>query len=560
MFKKYSYLLLVAIFSVLFLSATVLNGFKYDFGYGFWNAHGHDAIWHLAVTNQSLKSIPPPNPVFSGHKLTGYHWGYDFLLKLVSSISQIPTLTLYFQIFPIILTILFVYLSFKLKSNHKISGLIFIFLNFFAGSLGYLVTLIKSGQIGGESIFWSMQSISTLINPPYALSLLIFMSALILYQKNLKNKSTNLSLLIGFLFGLNTIIKIYASVISGLTLLLLFIRSFLSKDKKHLKSLFLILLTAGITSLFLLSIIGFSSSTNLIFKPFWFINSLIDAYDKLYIPQISVLRFNLENQFSLFKLPILLTIYLFSFLIFLLGNMGTRVLGLINIFKKVKNKQLKELDMFLLTSMIISLSIPMLFIQSGTPWNTIQFFYYFLFISNFYFAQFLTKVYKNQKIIFYLIILLTIPTTVASIKSFIGFPPPASLPTSEINALNFLRDQPNGIVLTPSFDQHRSLPNTPIPLYLYQTSAYVSAFSEKFSFLEDYMNLDITGYDWQFRKKQVDNFFSTDDSNQATGFLLNNQIDYIYLPPNTTLPYSLPTHQLDLIYQQSDIKIYKVLK
>jgi len=560
MFKKNRHLILAVLFSILFLSATVLNGLKYDFGYGFWNAHGHDAIWHLAVINQSLKSIPPPNPIFSGYTLTGYHWGYDFLLKLVSTITTIPTKTLYFQIFPIIITIFFVYLSFKLKNNHKVTGLIFLFLNFFAGSFGYLITLVKSGQIGGESIFWSMQSISTLINPPYAFSLLIFMTALILYQKNLENRSSKLSIFIGFLFGLNTIVKIYASVISGLTLLILFLGSLIKKEKQYTKNLFLILFSAGITSLFFLSIIGFSSSSNLILKPFWFVNSLIDAYDKLYIPQISVLRFNLENQFSLVKFPILLSIYLFSFFVFLIGNMGTRVLGLLNIFKKFKLKQLNDLDMFLLTTMAISLSIPMLFIQTGTPWNTIQFFYYFLFISNFYFADFLSKIYKNQKIIFYLIIFLTIPTSYATIKSFIGFPPPASLPSSEIDALNFLKKQPDGIVLSPSFDQHQPKSDTPIPLSLYQTSAYVSAFSEKISFLEDYMNLDITGYDWQSRKKQVDNFFSSQDIYQATGFLLNNQIDYIYLPPGSFLPNTLPTHQLDQIYQQSDIKIYKVLK
>jgi len=560
MFRKNRHLLLAILFSIIFLSATILNGLKYDFGYGFWNAHGHDAIWHLAVINQSLKSVPPPNPVFSGTLLTGYHWGYDFLLQLVHSFTNIPSITLYFQIFPIVMTVFFVYLSFKLKNNHKVSGLIFLFLNFFAGSFGYIVTLIKSGQIGGESIFWSMQSISTLINPPYALSLLIFMSALILYQKNLKKRSTKLSLLIGFLFGLNTIIKIYASVISGLTILILFLRSFIKKEKQYTKNLFLILLSAGITSLFFLSIIGFSSSSNLIFKPFWFVNSLIDAYDKLYIPQISVLRFNLENQFSLLKFPILLLIYLFSFLTFLIGNMGTRILGIFNIFKKVKLKQLNNLDIFLLTSTIISLTIPMLFIQTGTPWNTIQFFYYFLFISNYYFTNFLSKIYKNKKVIFYLIIFLTIPTTISTIKSFVGFPPPANLPISEIDALNFLKNQPNGIVLSPSFDQHQPKPNTPIPLSLYQTSAYVSAFSGKISFLEDYMNLDITGYDWQNRKKQVDDFFSSSDGIKATGFLLNNQIDYIYLPHNTSLPSSLPNHQLDQIYQQSDIKIYKVLK
>ena len=158
-----------------------------------------------------------------------------------------------------------------------------------------------------------------------------------------------------------------------------------------------------------------------------------------------------------------------------------------------------------------------------------------------------------------IIILATIPTSLATFRSFIGFPPPASLPTAEITALEFLRQQPEGVVLTQPYDSYASKPQTPIPLYLYQTSAYVSAFSHKISFLEDYMNLDITNYDWQNRKQQVDYFFSNPSSSETIGFLLNNQIDYIYLV-NYYLPTNLANHTVSLIYDQAGIKIYKVLK
>lgn len=46
--------------------------------------------------------------------------------------------------------------------------------------------------------------------------------------------------------------------------------------------------------------------------------------------------------------------------------------------------------------MVTSFIIPTLFVQKGTAWNTIQFFYYFLFFSNIFFAQFITDLIKNK--------------------------------------------------------------------------------------------------------------------------------------------------------------------
>jgi len=551
-------IILITLFCLIFLLATALSGLKYSFGYGFWNAHGHDAIWHLAVGNQTLKSFPPNNPIFSGYKLTGYHWGYDLILQFVHLITKIPTINLYFQILPIIITVFLAVFSLKLKKT-RLSGLLFVFLNFFAGSFGYLVTLFKQGKIGGESIFWSMQSISTLINPPYALSLIIILSAIYFWQKNQYKLSLVKSIFLGIFLGLTTIIKIYGAIVVGLAFSTLFVYQKIKHPKQSV-STFWICVSMAITSILLLSLIGLNN-TSLIFKPFWFINSLVDSYDKLYLPKISTFRFNISQTTISIKWLILVLIQFIFLIVFLLGNLGTRIFSLLTIKHKIKYKKISSLDMFFLFASIISITIPIFFIQSGTAWNSIQFFYYFLIIANYYFADYLEKLLNNKKyLIFTLIIILTIPTTVSTIRSFIGFPPPSALPTSEIKALEFLKEQPDGIVLTYPFNSYQTKPKTPIPLSIYETTAYVSAFSQKISFLEDYVNLNIIGLDWQSRLDQVNQFFTKNNQYQQTGFLLNNNIGYIYLNHLDQTINPQINHQLEIIYNQDDITIYKVLK
>ncbi|MFA5750177.1 MAG: hypothetical protein WC895_03065, partial [Candidatus Shapirobacteria bacterium] len=98
-------------------------------------------------------------------------------------------------------------------------------------------------------------------------------------------------------------------------------------------------------------------------------------------------------------------------------------------------------------------------------------------------------------------------------------------------------------------------------LYAYETTSYVSAFSQKPTFLEDEMNLDITGFDWQSRKIESDKFFTSQDKFFTRGFLINNQISYIYLV-NNNQSFKIDSNdiQVDIIFNNSQIKIYKVRK
>ena len=70
--------------------------------------------------------------------------------------------------------------------------------------------------------------------------------------------------------------------------------------------------------------------------------------------------------------------------------------------------------------------------------------------------------------------------------------------------------------------------NPPRPLYLYDSTAYVSAFANKITFLEDQVNLDITGYGWKDRRVEIENWYKEKDQEKSREFLKKNNIKYIY--------------------------------
>ena len=310
----------------------------------------------------------------------------------------------------------------------------------------------------------------------------------------------------------------------------------------------------GLVCFILLKLLGVLDNVSLLeFKPFWFTHSLIESIDKFYWPRLASFRYNQTN----FIVSII--IELFLIFLFLIGNLGLKILGLINYLDNLFYKKIKDFDLLMLPFLTIALLIPMLFVQKGTAWNTIQFFYYFSLITNLYFASFLIKVFSKRIIFIIFLILITCFGSYGTLKDYFGNPPPACLPTSEIKALSYLNQLPFGYVLTYPYDKYlKNDLKTPIPLYMYETSAYVSAFSQKPVYLEDEMNLDITGFDWQYRRNQSLKFYSSLDKYFSRGFLVDNNIKYIYLLKDQKFALSESDLEINKIYDQDDIRIFSV--
>lgn len=527
------------------------NGLIFNYGLGFWGPNGHDAIWHLSLISELQKNVPPNNPIYAGQLLTNYHYFFDLLIAKSANVLSIDPIELLFRMFPLLIAVFSGLLIYKVTekiSKSFLAGVSATFFLYFGGSFGWVVTFLKDKSFGGETMFWAQQSISTLLNPPFAISLMTFLAGLIIFYEVIGQKSQHKLRVFPLILLWGTLIefKAYAGilVLGGLGLYTL--------QRLIFKRDFSILLVS--VPVFLLSLLVFlpnnSGSQSLIqYNPLWLVHSMITAQDRLGWNRLTL---TLESGVW-YKL---LYGYFLGTLIFLFGNFGTRIISLIAIKEFFKQS-------FLLYFVILSIILPLVFTQEGTAWNIVQFLYYGLAVLNIFAGIGLAKlVTKSPKIIGVilgiLVILLTVPTTLGTFQHYLPERPPAKLSSKEFEALQFLRNQPDGVVLTMPFDEKLNGQfSAPKPLSVYTSTAYVSAFSGKPAFMEDTVNLEILGIRYKGRFNQTRDYFKIRD--RSSKIAKENNISYVYLPKFLNYQIDEGLMGLKMIFENDDAKIYRVL-
>ena len=549
--------------SITWSTVMVKSGLVYGYGMGFWGPNGHDGVWHIALA-KSLARGSWGMPIFAGEALTNYHVGFDLLLAALHKITTIPVSTLYFQIIPPILALVIGLLTYKLVllwRKSRPQALWALFFVYFGGSFGWMVTLLREGRIGGESMFWSQQAVSTLINPPFALSILLMLVGLILLQKSIKTRSVSTALLTILTFGVLVQVKVYAGILS---LGGLFLAGLWQMFKRKETGLMKIFAGALVISIALFLPLNKGAQDTIVFKPFWFLETMMGLTDRVGWTRFgeAMVNYKLGNVW-LKAIPA----YLIAFLIFWYGNMGTRLISKFFVLKRIKDKKISLIEIFIFSVILAGVVIPMFFLQAGTPWNTIQFFYYSLFFSGIlagiFMGEFFEKKARGLAIFGPLVIILfTVPTTISTlIYHYLPARPPAKVSRGELEALKFLSTQPNGVVLTYPFDRaaaQAAVANPPRPLYLYESTAYVSAFADKPVYLEDEVNLDITGYDWRGRREEIEDWLVTNDHARAYNFLRENNLTYIYWLRGQRATLGESQLGITKVFENSEVDIYKV--
>ncbi len=537
----------------------VKSGLLYPFGMGFWGANGHDGIWHISLI-ESLSQGRWDMPVFAGESLQNYHVGYDLLLAVIHSATRIPVSILYFQIIPPILAILVGYFGYKFTyewRKSKVEAFWATFFVYFGGGLGFLVQLVRNKTFDGESLFWSQQSVSTLINPPYALSLVLMFAGLYTLLLGLRSRNSKLLMIATFLFGVLIQVKVYAGLLALSGLL---IASALQMVRRQG-----LILTKIFSGSLLLSILFFSSTSEsvgstIVLKPFWFIEGLFASPDRFYWPRLSNALTNYAADNNWLKV---LLAYTGGSVVFIVGNMGVRLFGLLALIALFRQRISYTL-VFVITIIGLGVLLPLLFIQKGTPWNTIQFFYYaqvFMgILTGIFIGNFIGRRNRYLSAAFILsIILLTIPTTLATLANhYLPSRPPAKLSYEELDALAFLKNQTKGTVLIEPFDKQladKAIANPPRPLHLYESTAYVSAFSGQPVYLEEEVNLEITGYPWRERRIKTEEVFGSNIDSKSQ-FLKEASISYIYIHRDRFT--AMWPANVNKIYGNDEVVIYKV--
>jgi len=534
------------------------SGVMYDFGIGYWGPLARDGVWHEALIGQLLKSIPSGNPGLAGEVLTNYHYFYDLIISLISRFG-VPVNFLIYRFFPIVFSILLGIGTYKLSlvlfkdlpagRQAKKVAFLSVFFAYFASSFGWIINVVKGEQIGGESTFWANQPVSMNLNPPFAISLIIIIFTLLLVNSYLNKPKFIKAVLIIIFSGTLIGFKVYAGIILLFGLIVLGIKKlYFEKDTKVL----LIAISSLLISLAILLPQSKSALGLLEFNPLWLVNTMIDAGDRVGIADLTSKRFTYLGSHQWLKFSI---VEIIGLLIFFIGNLGSRIIGIFGI----KKDQLKN-DLFIIifSIFIISFVPTLIFTQKGNPWNIIQFFYYFLFFAGLFAAYSLRKA---RFAIIALVILITPISSVATFRSWLYPNPPAYLPTREYEALKFLSTQGDGTVLKHPFDQSmRSKFKDPFPLAVYADNAYISAYSGKSVYIEDVEQQIVLNTDYKKRLESADRFFIEKDLIWSGKFLKDNNIQYIYLPKIYQLPMAEGLYPIKKIFENEETNIYKVLE
>lgn len=529
----------------------------------FWSAHGHDSSWHISLIEEIKKGYPLQNPVFAGEKLTNYHFFSDIAPADFNKYFRIPSMDLYFRLFPLMFSALLGSLAFlvgKRLGNSFSSGLWAAIFTYFAGSFGYIVTLLQSKTIGGESVFWATQIQSSVGNPPQIAVFVILLSFLYLFLKLTENTNKFLFLICAMLAGSLIVFKVYGGVVVLGSLGLVGLWQLL-KERKF--PIILLFAASSILSLILYLPNTSGSSAFLIFEPGWFQRTMVVATNRLNWLDLELRR---QTYLSEGNIKRVIQIELTAFLIFFFGNLGLRFLGIAYFGKLIKSVTNQYFYLLLLFITTLSLIFPMLFLQKGVASNTIQFLQYFLLIlgltAGVTVAHVLDKIKISfLKVFFALIILvLAVPTQAGLIYEFYSRPPLAKIEGEELTALEFIHNNtlPESIILTPPYNKYLDLKMSTPPIWDWFDTAYVSAFSGRRVYLSDYEQVDIMGYDLEKRQNIQKQIFKETDPVIFTQNLVDNNINYLYFPKSLKPAIYLSQTGLQPFYENEKVEIWKV--
>lgn len=550
------------------------SGYIYEDGLNFWSSQGHDGIWHISLMEEVKKAIPLQNPVFAGEGLYNYHYLVDILMGEFFRVFPIfSSLDLYFRFFPVFFSLMIGVSVFALvtrwQQNEQV-GYLAMFFTYFVGSFGYIITFIRNGQIfAGETVFWAAQQNTLLGNPPHAIShvlLVAFFLAFLIYLKNREKRWLIISFILaatlaGFKVSGGFVMLIGISAASVIDLFVY-----------RRRAVVILAVLLGLSNFITFKAMTSKEAASfLMFLPWWFIRTMV--VDKLGWMDMEFKRQHYISKGTWHAWLRVLQLETTAFAVFVVGNLGMRVIGLYAIIRNiVAGKDYKKpFEVMLMVTMITGLVVPIFFVQKGIIYNNIQFMQYFMFIFGFYGAITVHRILSsiNSKWlkvgIFVIVAVFSLPTVIGNLNEFYG---PnrtalARISKQDLQALQYLKDHtdPNAIILNAPFNKFLKdrFSYQPKPIYAWYSTAYIPALTGRRTYLSDEEQVLITGYPVDLRLSRMKAFFEQKDFSFNKKFLKENNISYIYLAKNEIeKPIDLVNNDLGIAFENSEVVIYKV--
>lgn len=415
----------LTVLAVLYSLSVTSSGWTTEKGLILRGINTYDSVWNLALINELSEKIPPEHPGISGIPLKGYHVFYNLWVSTIVRFTHIDVTALHFHFVAFILSALLVYCCYfvGLRLSKKSSAALWsTFFALFGGSFSYIIPIFFHKSVSIDDAFGITQPASLLVSPSFASSLLIILVVFILMDEYTRRPHVVLGIFLSIVSGIAVGFKVYAGMIILPTLA--FYAIYLSLVYKRHDGFFVffgsLALTLGV--FFPLN----ASYGFLRYQPLWPPHRVMQG--TLGFTNWELKRQTLEQlgaSLGLYKLELI------AFVIFLFGNLGTRIIGLLGITKQ-SFLAVAPILISLLLAISISFFMPMFFIQPIGAFNMIQLFWYFLvftgILAGFGIYTFLSRFsYYVRFVLATIIIVFTVPSALEKLISF------APLPTTQVS-------------------------------------------------------------------------------------------------------------------------------
>lgn len=526
-----------------------------------------DDLWHLALINEMKAHFPPDNPGVAGVSLKGYHFFYNLVLAKISNAFFISPVSLHFRLFPLFTALMWgigVYVV-MFQWSKKISAALFaVFLTMFGGSFAFLLSFFGYTGFNWNNGLGMQQGAFTLYNPPLGISVVLILVALFSLFKYLTMREKNWLVPFILSVGLVSMFKVYAGMILiGATIGLAVIELVRRKYT-------LIWILLPIALLFLFTYWLFAGGSGyLIYFPLWAPHEVLRKFPGYGLDE------KLYTYSSQGVLKGVLQVELSGLLLFIVGNIGTRLVGIVlaswALIKKRKKPSL--FATFVLGATVLSIGIPLLFIQSGKVFEIIQMTQYFLFFCSLSAALgfsylFGLQINKQLNTLILLVLLgATLPSAFETVRAYPNAHKSAQrLSSPYFQAMRYLREQgsyDDTVLQLPS--AKTVLTEKELREWYKASDPSVVAFGNKRGFLNnqfiDFPGVDINPRIALMEKMFLFNSMSTSDS--LYGDLKKEVLDGLgkYGVRYVHTTQSFPSFQqigIKRVYQSGSHFIYKV--
>lgn len=509
-----------------------------------------DSLYHLALTNQLIKSVPPIEPGASGILVQNYHYWSNLLVADLVRIFHLPLIATSFQYMVLFFSILFglsatVFAKIINLDQKAIYWLLFFL--YFSGDITFFLLFLL-----GKGFNFSLPMLENgawiWISPPRVMAAAIFFGFLSLFAIWVKKKEFYWGLLLALIAGSLIGFKIYMGIFTIAGLFVLGIYYLLKKNFLAICSLVLM----GTLSL-VVYLLANGSAGGVIFTGFWRFQDFIVS------PIFNLSHLELERQiyWANTNWPRIIEYSLIYALLYFLFVFGTLNLGFLQT-RKTLNFLGKEINIFLISAIIISLILGSFFIQQTGGANSSQFLITMEIVISIYAA--LAVYYWTAKLrgtVKFLVIILIIILT----SSRVGYQTWQNLQdlsrgkgltisSEELQALDFLREKtsPQSLILINNVDKgHWSNAN----------SYYISFLSDRQIFVDGKGIALDHGVKVEDKILATQSIFESSNSALVKRLLKDNKIDYLYMGSNDNLV-AKDINFLIPVFQNQEVKVLKV--